>query len=117
MTPTEAFSEIESFAFSVRMNVASGLHSFLFALAHEEALDVLVRGLTVDRDVSVLAQRLFAIASETADARYEHPRDVALASYLWLLAVKQSDLAEASAEVVMSAQNTWWSRKIASILL
>src|SRR5262249_31707286 len=68
-------------------------------------------------DIGQVLTRVLAIAAESYDPRYEHPRDASLAGYLWLLSVKHEGMARTAAEVVSSLPNTWWCRKVARLVL
>jgi len=94
MTPKEAMARIESMEFSVEYNVCSGLEHLLRCIEQDEAfkaldtLDPTGNPMTSEGEPTKKAsfwQRVLELVCEPADQQYEHPRDMAVATYLWLL--------------------------------
>ena len=106
---------IESLEFSTRLNVVSGFAQFLRAIGAQPEVRVL-REATSGSDGSELLHRVSILASTPHDSAFEHPHDVALAAYLWLISEVSPAVAELAAEIVLS-HPTWWARKVAEKLL
>jgi len=117
MTPDDAMREIESRAFALRSNIASGISSFLYGIAHEEAVEFLLDELRSPAQANSLLAKVLELAAEMRDSRFEHPRDTAIAAYLWLLAIKNPSSARLAASALTSVEGFWWARKVAQRIL
>ena len=123
MTPKEAMQRIESMKFSVEYNVCSGLEHLLRCIEQDEAfrtLDALeAKGNPTTSEgeptkKAVLGQRILELVCEAADPLYEHPRDMAVAAYLWVLRSAPFWWENSAALVLAETGSNWfWARKVA----
>jgi hypothetical protein len=114
MNLKEAFGRIDSPEFALRMNAASTLPVFTDAVRSEAAVEeVEARLRSKTLDPGVLVDRIKALQSIATDIRYENPRDVAFAVYLWVLSRTAPDIALIAAETILSIPQIWWSRQLA----
>jgi hypothetical protein len=113
----DLFTEIESNDFSAQLNVVSGLRSFLHATSKAGAVDRLLNAMQEREHCNLVLNRILELSKIQPDPRYENPRDVALAVYLWLLKIKNRDLAEIGAETISRVPQCWWARYISQGIL
>lgn len=112
----ELFFAIEHPRLSAQVNVASGYHQFIRALAElPEVRQLQAHSRTMDDGLAIFL-RIVALVVGPTDPAYENPHDVALAAYLWVLHVTLPQLAEVAAQLVASCSGCWWSRKLAADL-
>lgn len=117
MTFSQAVQEIEGYAFSARVNVASDFRTFRRAVGAEKAASELAR-LIQDREVAnTLLYRAVHLVCEHADFRYEHPRDAAIATYILLLSPRYIEFAKIVSESAVLMSQSWWSREAAESIL
>lgn len=57
------------------------------------------------------------LSSIEFDPQYEHPYDIALVCYLWLVARFDFVLGKVAARIVLTTPNTWWAWRYATQLL
>jgi len=125
MTPKGAMQRIESMEFSVEYNVCSGLGHLLRCIEGDEAFKVLdalepVGNPTTNEGEptkkAVLCSRVLELVCEAADPQYEHPRDMAVAAYLWVLR-DAPFWRECAADYILSGTcsswNWFWARRVA----
>jgi hypothetical protein len=118
VTFTEAVREIESHNLAARLNVASDLKSFLRAAKEQEAIRIILRELDSQEKRQQILLRTIELSRQKIDPRYENQWDTALTLYVWLISLKDLELAKIVAEVAMQAPQCWWAKKISfSILL
>lgn len=117
MTFDEAQREIESSPMVIRLNVVSGLKTFLLAMQSENAVCDLRQMLGSKEKQELVLSRLVELSRQRIDRRYENPWDTALAIYLWLLSSAQKDLLALAAEIVAQAPQCWWAKKLSDQLL
>jgi len=114
MTLEECLERIESREFNARVNVASDLITFLRAVKLEDAVQLLWANLETSMALAKLARRVQDLAENAVDPRYENQWDAAIATYLWLLNLKDPCLASIAAERARTAPQCWWSEKFAT---
>ena len=117
MTFLEATAEIESHGFSARVNVASDFRTFLRAAAAERATIELARLLKDQETAFRLLRRTLQLAKQGVDFRYEHPRDAAIAVYVWLLATTYQQLGAVASEAAALIPKSWWANTVADAVL
>jgi hypothetical protein len=117
VTFLRAATEVESLAFSARVNIASDFRTFLRAVAAEEAMSSLALLIKDPETAFRLMKRTLALVEQRFDYRYEHPRDSAIATYLLLLAARWPQLAGITAEAAASVPRTWWAAQVAREIL
>lgn len=113
----EAQREIESSSMATRLNVASGLKTFLRAIQGERAVCELRQMLIVKEMQEQVLSRLIELSRQRIDRRYENPWDTALTIYLWLISLVDQNLLDLAANIVAQAPQCWWAQKLSSQLL
>lgn len=113
MTFNEARREIESNEFAARINIASGIATLLAAASEEPAVRQLWTELLSDSSTLKLLVRVKELATENVDLRYRHPRDTALAVFLWLLSIRNHSLANIAAETISKVPRSFWAAALA----
>ena len=110
----QALAEIEGPEFDARLNVVSGLRSFLTAVVREPAIMELYNRMQASGDVSEeVLGNIYDLSRLSVDPRYEHPKDTAMAALLWLMAATQVEFAELAAHYVDRAPQSWYAKKLA----
>jgi len=120
VTFSEALREIESLDFSVRLNIASGLRTFLDIANQEEAVLVVRDRIRSTTRYWQLVRRTVDLLREEFDEQYENPADTALAVYTWLLnesrlETRRAPIAEQVTDQVARARQCWWALKVAEM--
>lgn len=111
------FARIESDEFAVNANLASDLRTFLRFVRDQPEVRTLREMLkSVETRIKLLG-RVYSLASLEPDDRYENPYDTALATYQWVLALVDYELAYYAASVVRRVAQCWWAREISAHLL
>lgn len=114
----EIFEAMEGVEFASRVNVASGLKTFQRAVYRDHATRSLVERSRDEAASWLILFRVLRLCRQTIDPRYEHPNDVAIGSYILVLAGGNSSaLPRIAAEAARTAPNLWWARKIADSVL
>ena len=114
----ELFDQIESRAFAVEANLASGASDFIEAVSSNPAFVALSEEEKQNPYVSgVVLQRIQLLANLKVDYRYENPHDAALAAYAWLLFQNAPRLATIAAAILIEARQVWWARHAARYML
>lgn len=112
------FEDIESHEFASRLNVASNLVTFLRDARNQVSVIAIFEELDEKEKLFQVLTRLIDLSRKTVDPRYENPLDTALAVYLWLLSLKNSEVASLGAQFILKCSQCWWAERIArSILL
>src|SRR5262249_40792507 len=96
----DLFAAVEGPPLSAHLNVASGFPQFLRALESRPEVQALLKHLRTREDTVDLLLRVLDLVSAPSDPQYEHPHDVALAAYLWVLSVSDPSSAKVAAELV-----------------
>ena len=117
MNVNEVLKEIEGHQFAARLNVASDIGTFCKAARREEVVRKLFRGLASSGVRWRVLLRTHELARQRIDLRYENPWDTAFAVYLWLMSVKDRQLAEMMAGAVSQAPQCWWAARMAREVL
>lgn len=117
MSLNNLFVEIESYGFAARLNAASGLKTFLRAASSEGSVDKLLYKMDDIENRSLVLLRMMDLVRLKPDPRYENPKDTALAVYLWVLKIKDMNLAEIGAEAILSVPQCWWAARISRHIL
>jgi hypothetical protein len=117
MTTTETMRTIEQQKFSMQMSMANSFRMFLRNLNSHPAVKTLLDS-AKSRDVALtIWKRLLSLAEQRGDFRYLNRFDVPLATYLWVLARTQPDLAQSAAEKTGFIARTWWTEQVSAYLL
>jgi hypothetical protein len=110
---TGLFEAVESDRFSATVNLASDFKMFLRLLSSEKAVADLAAAVRGPAERAALSERVHALANERGEEGYEHPRDAALAAYLWVLSGADPRVAEVGAGEVATTPGCWWAAKMA----
>ena len=116
MTFEEAMKEVESPTFDASVNVASDLRTFLLGVQQQEAVHILFRELDSPEKRLQLFSQVVALSRQQIDPRYENLWDTALAVYVWLISLKDANLAKVASQTAMQAPQCWWAAKVSSIV-
>jgi len=117
VTFQEAQRQIESDSMAIRLNVASGLKTFMRAIQGERAVYELRQMLVAKETQEHVLSRLIELSGQRIDRRYENPWDTALTIYLWLISSVDQNLLALSADIVAQAPQCWWAQKLSRQLL
>lgn len=117
MTFDEALKEIESPEFSARLNLASDFKGFFHAVELEKAIGIALSHLCLLSNMTKLLRRISELTRQNVDLRYENPWDNTLTVYLWILNVRDVNIAKIAAEKVAETPQCWWATKYAKHLL
>jgi hypothetical protein len=112
----EAFADVESDQFAARIGVASKFTTLVKGLKEELSIQVLL-DLKTAEEVGLISERLRGLCGKEIDRRYANPWDFAITGYLWILWVKDFELAKAAADMVARTQNLWWGKFLADYLI
>jgi hypothetical protein len=110
-------TEIESYRFSARLNIASSLSAFARGLLLEESVVTLIEGLRDRENARKLLRRIVFLSGMVTNRDYEDPNDAAMATYLWTLAESHRDLAMVGVDATMRVANIWWAKKVCDLIL
>jgi hypothetical protein len=113
----EAMRKVESHEFAAYLNIASDIRTFLRAAQQEEAVLTLLKDLDSLENCWQILIRIFELSRQQIDLRYENQWDTALAIYVWLINLKDFDLAKIAAFVADRAPQCWWAKKISRHIL
>lgn len=109
MTVKQAFDQVESLDFAAYANIASTFQTFIDALQGQESTQVLLKHLnSTDAYLEVL-HRVLALCNEEHHNEYANPNDVALATYVFVLANKHEGIALAASNNVLKVPQLWWA--------
>ena len=114
----EALEEIQSVEFDVDLNVVSSANAFFRAVAREPAVLEAYRQM---RELGELREdllgRIYDLAAQEIDLRYENPNDTPLAVFLWLTYFGAPDFAPMAAGMVGRAPQCWYAWKLVRRIL
>lgn len=110
----EAISYIESPLFDAELNMVSGTSAFLRTARKQPAVQqaLLAMRESGEHREEVL-DRVYHMAMEETDPRYENPNDTPLAVLLWLTCYTEPDLARLGARFVEHAPRCWYASRLA----
>lgn len=108
---------VESPTTSAELNVVSGFRHFLQVLDDVPTSRDLRDSVESAADEVLILERLIALLKQPHDGGLEHPHDVAMAIYLWVLSQKGCKSLEPIIEALTNRTDCWWSRKLAQSLL
>jgi hypothetical protein len=114
---SELFAEIERPAFSVRLNVVSGYKQFLRALTASPEVQTLLEQIQTPENDRGLILRVESLVNSPSDPKFEHPKDAAVAAYLWVLTMTDPSSAELIASLILESPGFWWAQKMACKVL
>lgn len=117
MSLNEIMKEIESHEFSAYLNVASDFKTLLRIAEKQEAVLDLLDELDFYEARQIILTRIIALSRIEIDPRYENPWDIPLTIYIWLLSLKDFDLANAAAEILAHLHQSWWAMRISRYIL
>jgi hypothetical protein len=110
---SNAFDRLEAPDVSAAANLASRYDQFLAVICSlTETRELLSRLSDPQCAVDTLV-RVYDLTSRKVDEAYENPWDVALATYVWVLAQKWPTLGWLAAKRVMRCPNCWWAHRVA----
>src|SRR5258708_21962644 len=118
MNLTKAFKKIESVSFAIEFSVISGFKVFQRALEENKTLLSLIADLRQrpERKDRVL-ERLIAVLQAEHSAEYQHPNDIPIAAYLFVLYRADPFMALGIARQLTNIQNLWWARLLAQSIV
>ncbi len=117
MTIRELFIEIESTPFAAQLTVLSGFRSVQRALSELDAPRRLIEHVNqhpVER-IHIL-ERVRRLLSKETVTDVEHPDDIALATYLFVLNATDKTLADQAARLILKFPDLWWARRFAEAI-
>ncbi len=118
MNLNDLFNTIESSEFDANINILSGFNTMLRAMENDDVLKQLVVELSESSDNKRrIFQRLLELLPQNPNPEYAHPRDVALAAYLYVLHQVDRHLAHQAAERIRQIPGLWWARRLAQHIL
>lgn len=109
----EAMQSIDGFEFAARLSIASDWRTFVRAARKQPEVQLLAKMLEAPEVQDAIRQRIAAHLAEEVDPAFEHPRDAAIAVYLWLLSFCQPASARFLATKILPMKNLWWGRQFA----
>jgi hypothetical protein len=113
----ELFETIENIQFSVMANLASGLSVFVKILTKDPSVIKLSEKMTDDQSRQTVFDRAVSLINSPSDLSVEHPSDVAVATYFFLLKHDNQLSASLCQEINQSKGNWWWTKEIISSCL
>ena len=114
----EALEEIQSVEFDVNLNVVSGTNAFFRAVAREPIVLGIYQEMRESGELrEEILGRVYDLAAQEIDLRYENPNDTPLAVYLWLTYFGAPDFAAMTAVRVDQAPQCWYARKLSRRIL
>ena len=118
MTLREAVQKIESQEFAISMNVASGVGTFFNNLSKDRNVSEVLKAMVESGEArEEILGRLQEMSQMETDRRYEHPKDTALAAFLWLTLFAAPDYSQIAADLVDRAPQCWYAKKLARKVL
>jgi hypothetical protein len=113
MNSEEAMGAIESPQFCAYVNIASDFRTFMRVMPTRPGVKDLLAAMASPEILGQVFEKVLTLAEMQAEEGYEHPADSPMAAYLWLLSMKDHNLAEIAAEIVLGCERCWWARKVA----
>ena len=114
----EALEEIQSVEFDVNLNVVSGTNAFFRAVAREPIVLGIYQEMRESGELrEEILGRVYDLAAQEIDLRYENPNDTPLAVYLWLTYFGAPDFAAMTAVRVDQTPQCWYARKLSRRIL
>lgn len=114
----ELFAAIESPAFETLVSPESSLRRILKLLDSSKEVKRLSRLIRDDSGVAeIVLSRMTRVAGMSVDFRFRHPRDIALAAYLYAIVISSPALLLLACRIVLTAQNTWLSSQIVRLVV
>lgn len=118
MNPIEqAFTEIESEALSLQLNLASSVPALIRALQGTRPVTFVLNQMRNDEVRRAVLVRFLDRIREPFDQQYEHPHDIAVAIYVWLLSVMDWQNSRSAALLGSHIPQSWWARKLSTYIL
>jgi hypothetical protein len=117
MNFSESLTEIESDNFAALVNIASGYNLFFSFAGQQNVVQELWKELASPTQQEALLKRIKKLAAEEHDLQYCNPRDVAFTIYLWLLSLRNPELAQQAAEVIAKVPQGGWMEDAAYFFL
>ena len=112
----DLMNTVESVTFDAQMSIFSGFNSFLRALREDETIKQLQQILIASPNESNhILTRLIALLEEIDDLRYAHPKDVQIASYLYVLSLGK-EFPLSVTEKVLQTPNLMWAKRFAEMM-
>ena len=108
---------IESPEMAARLGVNSTLDYFLEDASVQPSVRALLKAVKAPDNMDQLLLRVFSLARQTVDLRYENEWDTALAIYCWLLNNRDPLFGAIAAEVTSKAPACDWASQIAQEIL
>jgi hypothetical protein len=114
----QAIEEVESIEFDAQVNVASSTRGFFKAAARHSAVAQLLSCLSESGEsAEELLGRIYQFSQFAVDPRYRHPKDTALAIFLWVMVSDKPEYGQLAAQFVDFAPNCWHAKKMARDVL
>lgn len=113
MISREVLNAIESDEFKRELQVVSSFPHFFKLIRRSDSVQSLFHELEEPENRQELADRTEELLRREANPRYQHPSDIPIAVYLWLLDLAAPEVARAVASSVARSPNTWWARNAA----
>lgn len=117
MTFKKIMKEIESHNFAAYLNVVGNFENFINTIKKLELVWMLLEELNSEKKVQKLAKRVLDISGQKIDPKYENPKDIALSIYIWLISLKDLELAKMIAKTAIQIPQSWWTKRMSYKIL
>lgn len=114
MTLPSSVLELETSDFANKANFASDLRTFRKILVQDEAYQSLLTFLASSGGQVAIAERALSLVRVEVDERFEHPQDVAIATYLNALIEIGSAWSPIIAKSISQEHNAYWGAALVS---
>ena len=114
----DALAHVESIEFDAKVNVVSGTKAFFRAVSNDPVVLELHRQAQDSGELrEEVLGRIYDLAVQGIDRRYENPNDTPLATLLWLTCRTAPDFVQAAAHYTARAPQCWYARNLAQRII
>jgi hypothetical protein len=117
MTVRVLFDAIESHEFAAKVGIASSRSLFLGIveadISYRELYDLVRRD---NYAAEAVLARIKRLSELRYDRKFQHPHDVALAVYCWIVFRGVPVYSSVAVDFINSTNDTWWATKIAELI-
>lgn len=111
-------TEIESPHFAARLNVVSSAKAFFREIARDPVVLDMYRQVSESGELhESTLDRIYDLAAQEIDRRYENPNDTPLAVLLWLTCRTAPDFSQVAAHYTTRAPQCWYARNLAQRII
>lgn len=109
------FHQVESEETASAINVCSGIKTACDVIENISVYQILIGETVVNKDmIEVVNSRLWSTYYSSKRDQYQHPQDVALTIYLYILGYADRELAEYAAGIMSGDDRLFWARALAN---